>query len=82
MRCETDLMHAKANAPIRGSIRGALLAVSDLLLWVSRKSQRKYRGREGDRGRGLIHLSLASEVNPRVGLLVETEDLHGGRFSF
>jgi hypothetical protein len=30
-------------------------SVSELTLWVSRKPQRKYRGREGDRGRGLIH---------------------------
>jgi hypothetical protein len=51
---------------------------ADSRRWVSRKPQRKYRGREGDRGRGLIHLPLASEVNPRVGLLVEAEDLHGG----
>jgi hypothetical protein len=53
-------------------------AVSELMLWVSRKSQRKYRGRDGDRGRGLVHLPLAGEVNPRVGLLVEAEDLYGG----
>ncbi len=52
--------------------------VSELMLWVSRKPQRKYRGRDGDRGRGLVHLPLASEVNPRVGLLVEAEDLYGG----
>jgi len=32
----------------------------------------------GGPGRGLIHLSLASAVNPRVGDLVEAEDLHGG----
>jgi hypothetical protein len=53
-------------------------AVSELTLWVSRKPQRKCRGREGDCGRGLIHRRLAGEVNPRVGLLVEAEDLHGG----
>jgi hypothetical protein len=33
---------------------------------------------EGDRDRGLIHLPLAGEVEPSMGLLVETEDLHGG----
>jgi hypothetical protein len=55
-----------------------LEAISELTLWVSRKPQRKYRGREGGRGRGLIHLPLPSEVNPRVGLLVEAEDLQGG----
>jgi hypothetical protein len=30
----------------------------------------------------LIHLPLAGEVKPRVGLLVEAEDLHGVCFSF
>jgi hypothetical protein len=55
-----------------------LEAISELTLWVSRKPQRKYRRREGGRGRGLIHLPLPSEVNPRVGLLVEAEDLQGG----
>ena len=32
--------------------------VSELTLWISRKPQQKYRGREGDRLRGLIHLPL------------------------
>jgi hypothetical protein len=52
-------------------------AVSELTLWVSRKPQRKYRGREGDHGRVLTHFPSASEVNPRVRVLVEAEDLHG-----
>jgi hypothetical protein len=55
-----------------------LEAISELTLWVSRKPQRKYRGCEGGRGKGLVHLPLPSEVNPRVDLLVEAEDLHGG----
>jgi hypothetical protein len=52
--------------------------VSELTLWVSHKPQRKYRGCEGGRGRGLVRLRLPGEVNPCVGLLVEAEDLHGG----
>jgi hypothetical protein len=52
--------------------------VSELTLWVSRKPQRKCRAREGDFGGGLIHLPLASEVNPCGDLVVEAEDLHGG----
>src|SRR5262249_25588423 len=34
-------------------------------------------GRGGARGRGLLHLASTSELNVRVGPLVETEDLHG-----
>jgi hypothetical protein len=37
------------------------------------KAAAKVRGREG----GLIYLPLAGEINPRVGLLVDAEDLHG-----
>ena len=71
-----DAMTAVLQYPGRSSIKSP--AVSELTLLVSRKPQRKHRGREGDRGRGVIHLPLAGEVNPRVGLLVEAEDLHGG----
>jgi hypothetical protein len=42
------------------------------------KAAAKLWGREGDCGRGLIHLPLAGEVNPRVDLWVEAEYLHGG----
>jgi hypothetical protein len=45
---------------------------------VFSKAAAKVSGCEGDRGGGLIHLPLAGEVNPRVGLLVEAEDLYGG----
>ncbi len=51
-----------------------LVCVSQLTFWVSRKPPRKYVGR----GSGVIRLLLAGEVNPRVRLLVEAEDLQGG----
>jgi hypothetical protein len=42
------------------------------------KAAAKVSGSQGGRGRGLINLPLARELNPRVGLLVEAENLHGG----
>jgi hypothetical protein len=42
------------------------------------KAAAKVAGHAGDQSIGLIHPLSATEVNPRVGLLVEAEDLHGG----
>ena len=67
-----------AAAATRPGVLARALRVPELTLWVSQKPQRKYRGCEGGRGPGLVRLRLPGEVNPRVGLLVEAEDLHGG----
>ena len=71
-----DAMTSGRSVPCRSFTK--VHAVSELTLWVSRKPQRNYRGCEGGRGRGLVRLRLPGEVNPRVRLLVEAEDLQGG----
>jgi hypothetical protein len=71
-----DLMHALARYACT-RVCSVGWEFSKLTLWVSRKPQRKYRVARVI-GRRLIHLPLAAEVSPRVGLLVEAEDLHGG----
>jgi len=78
LKPESGPDHAVARRPNRGLPATAVSDdVSKLALWVSRKPQRKYRGRRAIAG-GFDPPHLAGEFNPRIRLLVEAEDLHGG----